>query len=229
MKKQMIEKLKEIIIKKIKTQKKILELNTKALKATINSNEVDLNEKFSKFRKLEILENTIINKIKNYEEILNIINALIKKETKMKKNLKIKKEKEKEKDMSKKELSIEEIDIEKEENELKLKNIRKVIEGNYDQVSDGYHTFDELYYHRMILFSVICKKFLLNSWKSKLHEDGTMFSDYFIAGVNTKEGQFTYHYHLKYWDEFEGVKELEKAPEWDGHSPASIKRLFSLL
>ena len=24
------------------------------------------------------------------------------------------------------------------------------------KISDGYHTFEELYYHRMILFAVIC-------------------------------------------------------------------------
>ena len=26
------------------------------------------------------------------------------------------------------------------------------------ELSDGYHSFNELYYHRMILFSIICKQ-----------------------------------------------------------------------
>ena len=37
-------------------------------------------------------------------------------------------------------------------------------------ISDGYHTFDELYYHRMILFSIICNQNKDRAWKSKLHE-----------------------------------------------------------
>lgn len=94
--------------------------------------------------------------------------------------------------------------------------------------SDGYHTFEELYYHRMILFSVICNQFLNRSWKSWLHEDGTMYDDYFIVGIKTKEGQYSYHYHKDYWDMFD-VREVEKAPLWDGHEPKDITRLLSLL
>ena len=33
---------------------------------------------------------------------------------------------------------------------------------------------------------------------------------------------------LKYWDLFD-VKELNKAPEYDGHTPDDIDRLYSLL
>jgi len=95
------------------------------------------------------------------------------------------------------------------------------------ELSDGSHTFNELYYHRMILFSVLAKQFK-SSWRSKLHDDGTMFDGYFIVGINTPEGQFTYHYKLEYWNEFEGVTTLEYAPTWDGHSPDDITRLKSL-
>src|SRR5690625_3679051 len=93
--------------------------------------------------------------------------------------------------------------------------------------SDGYHTFDELYYHRMVLFSVICNTYV-DSWKSWKHDDGTMFDDYFIVGIKTPEGHYTYHYHKKYWDLFK-VEELDNAPIWDGHNPEDITRLFSLL
>ena len=95
-------------------------------------------------------------------------------------------------------------------------------------ISDGYHTFDELYEHRMILFSVILNSNKDISWKSKLHDDGTMFDDYFIVGITTKEGNYTYHYHINSWDLFD-VKELEYAPKWDGHQPSDITRLFSLV
>ncbi|MGV4321177.1 WDGH domain-containing protein [Bacillus mojavensis] len=95
-------------------------------------------------------------------------------------------------------------------------------------ISDGYHTFDELYYHRMILFSIICNSYKENAWKSWLHNDGSMYRDYFIAGVKTDHGDYTYHYHKNYWDLFD-VEELAFAPEWDGHEPKDINRLFSLV
>ena len=79
--------------------------------------------------------------------------------------------------------------------------------------SDGYHTFDELYFHRMILFSVICNQNKENAWKARNHSDGSMFGDnWFIVGIKTPEGQYTYHYHMEYWDHFQ-VKELDFAPE----------------
>lgn len=101
---------------------------------------------------------------------------------------------------------------------------KKVNNGDF---SDGYHTFNELYYHRMILFAVICKQNEKLAWKSWLHHDGTMYDDYFIVGIDTPLGQYSYHYHKKYWDEFD-VKELPNAPEWDGHEPKDIERLLSL-
>lgn len=95
------------------------------------------------------------------------------------------------------------------------------------QISDGYHTFDELYYHRMMLFSVICNQNKEHAWKSKLHHDNTMYDVYFIVGITTPEGDFTYHYHLDHWDMFD-VKALPNAPKWDGHKSEDITRLLSL-
>lgn len=95
-------------------------------------------------------------------------------------------------------------------------------------ISDKWHTFDELYYHRMILTLCLAKLLPNHSWKSKLHHDGTMFDDSFIVGFNTPEGQYSYHYNLKYWDMFD-IKELEHAPEYDGHKPKDITRLLSIL
>lgn len=95
-------------------------------------------------------------------------------------------------------------------------------------ISDGYHTFDELYHHRMILFSVICNQNRDKAWKSKSHADGTMYDEYFIVGITTDEGDYTYHYHIDNWSYFK-VKEVEFAPEWDGHKPEDIKRLLTLI
>lgn len=99
------------------------------------------------------------------------------------------------------------------------------------EVSDGYHTFDELYHHRAILFSVICNEHPDLAWKSKQHHEGggPMYSGMFIAGIETPDGQATYHYDIDpYWDLFR-VKELERAPMWDGHTPGqAIERIRSL-
>ena len=96
------------------------------------------------------------------------------------------------------------------------------------QISDGSHTFDELYYHRMILFSIICNTNKERAWKSWKHSNGTMYENYFIVGITTDQGDYSYHYHKDYWDRFD-VKELKYAPKWDGHKPSDVTRLLSLI
>ena len=103
------------------------------------------------------------------------------------------------------------------------------------ETSDGYHTFNELYHHRAVLFSVIVKAFPDRAWKSRKHHDGTMYDGMFIVGIETPDGQASYHYDVyPYWDMFE-CKELEYAPEWDGHTPdeaicriGNLKNLLSM-
>lgn len=97
--------------------------------------------------------------------------------------------------------------------------LRKHDAGVRASMSDGYHTFDELYEHRHAQFSVICHTF--NGWKSKLHDDGTMFYGWFIAGVPTAQGQATYHLPISWWDRFK-CAEIKRAPKWDGHTPADV-------
>lgn len=95
--------------------------------------------------------------------------------------------------------------------------------------SDGYHTFNELYHHRAVLFSVIVRDHRELAWKSMRHHDGTMYDGMFIVGIETPEGQATYHYDIDpYWDMF-NCKELDQAPEWDGHTPSeAIERIATL-
>lgn len=105
-------------------------------------------------------------------------------------------------------------------------HVMREIDGD---TSDGYHTFNELYHHRAVLFSVIVKAFPDKAWKSLRHHDGTMYDGMFIVGIDTPEGQATYHYDIDpYWDMFE-CQELVRAPEWDGHTPAqAIERIGRL-
>lgn len=98
-----------------------------------------------------------------------------------------------------------------------------------DETSDGYHTFNELYHHRAVLFSVIVANYKDRAWKSVRHHDGTMYDGMFIVGIDTPDGQATYHYDIiPYWDMFD-CKVREFAPEWDGHTPAqAIERIKGL-
>lgn len=120
------------------------------------------------------------------------------------------------------------MNVEKIVNELILRLKEKdLIET--DLISDGYHTFDGLYFQRCILFAFICNQNKEISWKSKKHSDGSMYENYFIVGIDTPKGSYTYHYHIDFWNYFK-VKELDNAPEWDGHTEEDIvERLFSLL
>ena len=105
-------------------------------------------------------------------------------------------------------------------------------------ISDGYHTFGELYEHRIALFITLCN-YLYElyrhdsgtlCWKSKIHFDGTSWDGWFIAGIGTEKGkQISYHLPIKDWDKLRVVA-YDKAPvEWDGHTPADVvKRLLEL-
>lgn len=102
-------------------------------------------------------------------------------------------------------------------------------------VSDGYHTFAELYRYRMLLQAVWFNE-LYNSgldyiseeakarWdlhKSWRHSDGEPCfgkENYFVVMVTLPTGQISNHYKGEYWDLFH-IDAREKASEWDGHTP----------
>lgn len=117
-----------------------------------------------------------------------------------------------------------------------IKMLENLIEEHFEMLnklktgdlSDGYHTFNELYHHRAVLFSVIINQNKEIAWKSKKHHDGTMYDGMFIVGIDTPQGQYSYHYDIDpYWNMFE-CKELDNAPVWDGHEPKDIDRLLSI-
>ena len=98
--------------------------------------------------------------------------------------------------------------------------------------SDGYHTFNQLYHQRAVLFATIVNQNPDKSWKSLKHEDGKYCFDsdgkWFIVGINAPEGPYTYHYETeKYWDMFK-CEELDVAQHYDGHTEEDVTRLLSL-
>lgn len=100
-----------------------------------------------------------------------------------------------------------------------------------NKISDGYHTFEELYEHRIALFIALCHigGSDLEAWKSKIHSDGTVWPGWFIAGIGTKPGeQITYHLPDSKWDLLQ-APEVDSVPKYDGHTPADVlKRLAEL-
>lgn len=106
-----------------------------------------------------------------------------------------------------------------------------MMKSEVGEISDGYHTFNELYHHRAILFASLCNTFPDKAWKSKQHDDPNqpMYDGMFICGITTPEGEATYHYDINpYWDMFH-VKELDRAPAFDGHTPQmAIDRLMHM-
>lgn len=97
------------------------------------------------------------------------------------------------------------------------------------QVTDKYHSFDELYLCRYVLFAALCNAHPDKSWKSLKHssDDQPMFDGYFIAGIETNEGQFTFHMPMDVYSMFK-VEVLERAPEWDGHVTSDVTRLLNI-
>lgn len=95
-------------------------------------------------------------------------------------------------------------------------------------ISDGYHTFNELYEYRLLynasMFNELAKQGLYDVHKSKLHSDGTIsFGDenWFIVQAELPTGQISNHYEIKDWNLFQ-VPVKEKANPYDGHSPQDV-------
>lgn len=106
-------------------------------------------------------------------------------------------------------------------------------------VSDGFHTFDELYGHRIALFIALCKALRTeqapryHTWRSKRHSNGEICfgtGTQYVLGLGSEPGkQITYHIPIERWDETEFAETLEKAPEWDGHSSFDVLERLALL
>lgn len=114
-------------------------------------------------------------------------------------------------------------------NEFPVANVVEIPDSGIGELSDGYHTFNGLYYQRMVLFAALVNAYNDKAWKSWRHEDGKPCFDggWFIVGIDTPKGSYTYHYEDKYWNWFE-CEELPTAKHWDGHTEEDVTRLLSL-
>jgi len=94
------------------------------------------------------------------------------------------------------------------------------IQAGKADVSDGHHTFAELYEHRHALTLALMRAMPDRSWFARKHADGTMFDESFIVGVDLPQGTVTYHLPRRYYSLawLTGAAELPWAKEWDGNN-----------
>lgn len=106
----------------------------------------------------------------------------------------------------------------------------KALQPNEGQVSDGYHTFDELYDFRREYNAALVNTHVYPCIKSLRHSDGELCfgGGWFIVQMRLPTGQISNHYENKYWCEFD-CEDRECADPWDGHTDKDVlKRLNEL-
>lgn len=116
-----------------------------------------------------------------------------------------------------------------------LSRIDKILIEGIGELSDGYHTYNELYEFRKMynaaLFNEWAVRGMYEVHKSKKHHDGEdcFGGGWFIVCAKLPSGQISNHYELADWDLFK-CQEVEKALfEFDGHTPKDVlERLATL-
>lgn len=104
-----------------------------------------------------------------------------------------------------------------------------------NKISDGYHTFQQLYDHRIELYIALCAWVMNNTvvtpvWRSQVHSDGTKWPGWFLLGINDMAGkQLTYHLPMAKWDACNFAETLDKAPKFDGHTGEDVLERLSKL
>lgn len=129
---------------------------------------------------------------------------------------------------------------------MNLSEINKLIaelsEEERNNVSDWYHTFGELYEHRIHLYIALNKYIwrlnnirkdecdiydteyeeYISPKKSKKHFDWSEYEWWFILQITTPFWQISYHLPNKYRDSLEFVKTVAIADERDWHTSQDV-------
>ncbi len=102
-------------------------------------------------------------------------------------------------------------------------------------LSDGYHTFQDMYDERAVLFLSLCKLIKENSymshrlflWKSRKESIGRKIEGYFLVGITNSDGSMiSYHLENKWWDKTSDFLELQEAPQYDWDDSYSSLQLL---
>ena len=121
-------------------------------------------------------------------------------------------------------------EIQKEINEL-VKN-----DFSVEKLSDGFHSFEELYQFRISYNAALFNEWHLQNNKYGVHKsirhfDGEMCfgGGWFVVCASLPSGQITNHYKIKFWDFFQIPEERNCLLEFDGHTSADVlERLKAL-
>lgn len=122
--------------------------------------------------------------------------------------------------------------------ELMGMNLHYMTQDTFGKVSDGYHTFDEIYEHRCLLWVALlvqanalvelCKNEYGVGWMGQLPEFIRFkhYEGWFLLGVIApKVGQMSYHIPMKLWDDCDFAEEKEW--DFDGHTSADVLERIS--
>lgn len=106
--------------------------------------------------------------------------------------------------------------------EAVINNLIKKEQVDTNLISDGYHTFGELYEHRIQLFITLARMLVKNPsvqyvWRYKTDDK------WFLLGINKKEGeQITYHIPISKWNETSFADTTNIRPLYDGHTSTDV-------
>lgn len=93
-------------------------------------------------------------------------------------------------------------------------------EVNKGEISDGYHTFNELYEHRHALFCYAIRNgAFANTYAVLDHYEGW---DLLVARTKDDDRQVSYHIpvsHRNLWRSYAPIKERS---DWDGHTSNDV-------
>jgi len=114
-----------------------------------------------------------------------------------------------------------------------INDLIRLLPSDAESISDGYHTFSELYAHRTALFIALCKEISKNPayqnintsevWRAKAHSDGSSYEGWFVLGIGLEAGkQISYHLPMSEWDKTEFAFTRERVPDFDGHTPNDV-------
>lgn len=101
--------------------------------------------------------------------------------------------------------------------------------ADVSQLSDGYHTFAELYEHRHSLMLALMRAQPHICWFSRRHADGELpfgSDGWFIVGAELPDAPITYHLPAGLYSlaQKTGAIELPAGRPWDGHTAADVVR-----
>jgi len=112
-------------------------------------------------------------------------------------------------------------------------SVRELDAIQRSQISDGDHSFAQLYAMRAALLSALLSEWAYagkySTYKSLRHNDGQLCfgGGWFIAGASLPSGAISFHFPISDWNRIH-VPERSVGQVWDGHTESDVMaRLYS--